>query len=173
MSDDLVDPITSIEEFLVHALELEEASSDHYDELADSMEIHNNLQVAELFRKLAGYSRQHAKEVMDRTHGLELPQLTPWDFKWRCPSSPEAFCMEEANYLMTVTQAMEVALYNEIRGREFYLLISEQSPSEDVRKLAAEMAEEEGWHVAMLKEWQSNLQDELPVEDLDPPNIPE
>ncbi|MCG8123157.1 MAG: rubrerythrin, partial [Candidatus Thiodiazotropha taylori] len=78
-----------------------------------------------------------------------------------------------ANYLMTVTQAMEVALYNEIRGREFYLLISEQSPSEDVRKLAAEMAEEEGWHVAMLKEWQSNLQDELPVEDLDPPNIPE
>jgi rubrerythrin len=173
MNGELDEPINTIEEFLVHALELEEASSDHYDELADSMEIHHNLQVAELFRKLAGFSRQHAKEVLERAQGLDLPQLTPWDFKWRCPASPEAFCMEEANYLMTVNQAMEIALYNEIRGREFYLQIAEQSPSEAVRKLAAEMAEEEGWHVAMLKEWQSNLQDEQPVEDLDPPNMPE
>ena len=173
MSDDLAEMIDNIEEFLVHALELEEASSDHYDELADSMEIHNNLQVAELFRKLAGYSRQHAKEVYERTQGLDLPKLTPWDFKWRCPSSPESFCMEEANYLMTITQAMEIALYNEIRGRDFYQQIAQHSPSMEVRKLAAEMAEEEGWHVAMLREWQSNLRDEQPVEDLDPPNMPE
>jgi rubrerythrin len=173
MNDDLSEPINSIEEFLVHALELEEASSDHYDELADSMEIHHNLQVAELFRKLAGYSRQHAKEVFERTEGLLLPKLKPWDFKWRCPTSPEAFCMEEANYMMTVTQALEIALYNEIRGREFYQQIAQNSPSAEVRQLAAEMAEEEGWHVAMLKEWQNNLRDEQPVEDLDPPNMPE
>jgi rubrerythrin len=173
MNDESIEPIASIEEFLVHALELEEASYDHYDELADSMEIHNNLQVAELFRKLAGYSRQHAKEVFERTHGLDLPKMKPWDFKWRCPSSPESFCMEEANYLMTVNQAMEIALYNEIRGREFYQQIAEQSPNEAVRKMAAEMAEEEGWHVSMLKEWQSNLQDVQPIEDLDPPNMPE
>ena len=63
MSDDPQVVIDTVGEFLVHALELEEASSDHYDELADSMEIHNNLKVAELFRKLGGYSRQHAKEV--------------------------------------------------------------------------------------------------------------
>ncbi|MEJ2610745.1 MAG: ferritin family protein [Candidatus Thiodiazotropha sp.] len=173
MNDSLTDVIDTIEEFLVHALELEEASSDHYDELADSMEIHNNLQVAELFRKLAGYSRQHANEVLERTKGLNLPKLTPWDFKWRCPSSPESFCMEEANYMMTVTQAMEVALYNEIRGKDFYQQIAQNSPSKEVQKLAAEMVEEEGWHVEMLKEWQSKLQDEPPIEDLDPPNMPE
>ncbi|MET0029236.1 MAG: ferritin family protein [Candidatus Thiodiazotropha sp.] len=173
MTDLTTDPIETIEEFLVHALELEEASGDQYDELADSMEIHHNLEVAELFRKLAGYSRQHAKEVHDRTEGMQLPSLTPWDFKWKCPSSPEAFCMEDANYLMTVTQAMEIALFNEIRGRDFYHMISENSPNESVRALAAEMAEEEGWHVEMLRDWQSRLRDEQPLEDLDPPNMPE
>jgi rubrerythrin len=169
----IAETIDTIEEFLVHALELEEASSDHYNELADSMEIHSNLQVAELFRKLAGYSQQHAHEVHERAHGLMLPKLTPWDFKWKCPSSPEAFCMEASSYLMTVTQAMEIALYNEIRGRDFYQAIADQSPDEAVRKLAAEMAEEEEWHVAMLREWQSQLKDEAPIEDLDPPNMPE
>jgi rubrerythrin len=75
--------------------------------------------------------------------------------------------------MMTVSQALEIALYNEIRGREFYQQIAQNSPSAEVRKLAAEMEEEEGWHVAMLKEWQNNLRDEQPVEDLDPPNMPE
>jgi len=35
------------------------------------------------------------------------------------------------------------------------------------------MVEEENWHVEMLREWQGNLQVETPLEDLDPPNIPE
>ncbi|MCM8857147.1 MAG: ferritin family protein [Candidatus Thiodiazotropha sp.] len=173
MSSDPTVVIDTVAEFLVHALELEEASGDHYDELADSMEIHNNIQVAELFRKLAGFSRQHAKEVQQRTEGMSLPKLTPWDFKWKCPSSPESFCMEEASYLMTITQAMEIALFNEIRGRDFYIQVAENTANEEVIKIAKEMAEEEGWHVEMLREWQTNLREERPLEDLDPPNMPE
>ncbi|MGD9169951.1 MAG: ferritin family protein [Candidatus Thiodiazotropha sp.] len=173
MSDNAEVVIETVGEFLVHALELEEASSDHYDELADSMEIHNNLKVAELFRKLGGYSRQHAKEVHARTVGIELPQITPWDFKWKCPSSPESFCMEEASYMMTITQAMEIALFNEIRGRDFYQEVADNTPNNEVRKLALEMVEEEGWHVEMLREWQTSLREEPPLDDLDPPNMPE
>ncbi|MCU7904839.1 MAG: ferritin family protein [Candidatus Thiodiazotropha sp. (ex Epidulcina cf. delphinae)] len=173
MSDQAVVLIDTVGELLVHALELEEASSDHYEELADSMEIHNNLQVAELFRKLAGYSRQHAKEVRDRSEGMDLPKLTPWDFKWRCPSSPESFCMEEASYMMTTTQAMKIALFNETRGRDFYLQVAENTSNEEVKKIASEMAEEEGRHVEMLREWQTGLAEEKPLEDLDPPNMPE
>lgn len=173
MSDNAEVVIETVGEFLVHALELEEASSDHYDELADSMEIHNNLKVAELFRKLGDYSRQHAKEVHARTEGIELPQITPWDFKWKCPSSPESFCMEEASYMMTITQAMEIALFNEIRGRDFYQQVADNTPNDEVRKLALEMVEEEAWHVEMLREWQTSLQEEPPLDDLDPPNMPE
>jgi rubrerythrin len=173
MSDNPEVVIDSVGEFLVHAMELEEASSDHYDELADSMEVHNNLKVAELFRKLADYSRLHAKEVHERSVGIELPEITPWDFKWKCPSSPESFCMEDATYMMTITQAMEIALFNEIRGRDFYQQVADNTSNEEVKKMAMEMAEEEGWHVEMLREWQNRLREEPPLDDLDPPNMPE
>ena len=56
-------PIKSLAEFLAHALELEVESAERYRELADSMEVHNNPDVAELFRKLAGYGDGHAQEV--------------------------------------------------------------------------------------------------------------
>jgi rubrerythrin len=165
--------IETVEEFLVHAMELEEASYEHYDELADSMEVHNNLQVAELFRKLANYSRLHAEQVHQRAANLTLPQITPWDFKWKTPNSPEAFCMEEADYMMNSAKAMEIALFNEVRGRDFYQYVADSTSSEAVKKLALQMVEEENWHVEMLREWQASMQDEFPQEDLDPPNIPE
>lgn len=173
MSDNDAIIIDTVEEFLVHALELEEASQEHYEELADTMEVHNNLEVAELFRKLANYSRLHAEEVHEKASDMELPQMTPWDFKWKCPSAPEAFCMEDANYLMTTTQALEIALFNEIRGRDFYQEVADSTPTEAVKKLAQEMVEEENWHVEMLREWQESMEDQLPQDDLDPPNIPE
>jgi len=173
MSDEDAVIIESVEEFMVHAMELEVASSDHYEELADAMEVHNNLEVAELFHKLANYSRLHGEEVQQRAAHLELPKITPWDFKWKCPSAPESFCMEDAHYLMTTTQALEIALFNEIRGRDFYQSVADNTSSEAVRKLALEMVEEENWHVEMLREWQANLQETVPLDDLDPPNIPE
>ncbi len=173
MNDNDAVIIDSVEEFLVHAMELEEASQEHYEELADAMEVHNNLEVAELFRKLANYSRLHAEEVHQRAADRQLPNITPWDFKWKCPSAPEAFCMEDANYLMTTTQALEIALFNEVRGRDFYQNVADNSPSEAVSVMAREMVEEENWHVEMLREWQASMDEQLPQEDLDPPNIPE
>jgi rubrerythrin len=173
MSDKDPVVIDTLEEFLVHALELEEASHEHYEELADTMEVHNNLAVAELFRKLANYSRLHAEEVHEKAADLKLPKIPPWDFKWKCPTAPEAFCMEDANYLMTTSQALEVALFNEVLGRDFYQEVADNSPSEAVRKMALEMVEEENWHVEMLREWQQGIDTQHPQEDLDPPNIPE
>jgi len=173
MNDNDAVIIDTVEEFLVHAMELEESSQEHYEELADAMEVHNNLEVAELFRKLANYSRLHAEEVHQRAADRQLPNITPWDFKWKCPSAPEAFCMEDANYLMTTTQALEIALFNEVRGRDFYQNVADNSPNEAVSAMAREMVEEENWHVEMLREWQASMDEQLPQEDLDPPNIPE
>jgi rubrerythrin len=170
-TDDVV--IDSVEEFLLHAMELEVASNEHYEELADSMEVHNNLEVAELFRRLANYSRQHAEEVQRKAADKQLPQLPPWDFKWKCPSSPESFCMDEASYLMTTNQALEIALFNEVRGRDFYQAVADNTHDEAVKRLALEMVEEENWHVEMLRVWQSSMEEQQPQEDLDPPNIPE
>jgi rubrerythrin len=167
--------ITTVGEFLAHALELEVESVERYKELADSMEVHNNPEVAQLFRRLAEYSTLHAEEVRQRTQGMELPAIPPWDFKWNTPESPEAARMEEANYLMNTQQALGMALHNEIRGRDFYAEVAAHSPSREVRELAAEMVAEENGHVELLQRWlsRSARQAQEPQEDLDPPNMPE
>lgn len=175
MTEMTTQPITSLAEFLAHALELEVESAERYRELADSMEVHNNPDVAELFRKLAGYGDIHAQEVKDRAAGVPLPTIPPWDFKWSCPEGPESPCMEDAHYMMTKCQALELALHNEVRGRDFYAQVAAASPDGEVSRAAAEMAAEEDTHVQMLRQWfrrEACDVQEVP-EDLDPPNIPE
>jgi len=176
MSDSPCTSIETVPEFLVHAIELETESVQRYQELADSMETHNNEEVAGLFRRLATFSEEHADEVKARVQGQQLPEIPPWDFKWNCPGSPESDCMEgEVSYLMTTRQALELALHNETRGRDFYAHVAETSANAEVRRLANEMAEEETEHVQLLQKWVEHAQHlpEEPQEDMDPPNMPE
>ncbi len=167
--------ILSVGEFLAHALELEVESRERYRMLADCMEVHHNPEVAELFGQMARYSDMHAREVELRAQDTEIPAIEPWGFKWNCPESPEAPCMDDANYLMNKRQALELALHNETRGRDFYGQVAVTSPDSAVRRIAQEMAEEEDEHVVLLRQWIAREAGTggAPQEDLDPPNIPE
>jgi rubrerythrin len=170
--------IASVGEFLAHALELEYESAERYRELAGNMAVHNNPEIAELFEYLSRMSDLHAQEVEERAKGVQLPDIPPWDFKWDAAGSPEANASEqdeELNYLMTPIQAMHLALHNEIRGRDFYARVAAGSPDAGVRQLAAEMVEEENEHAALLEERLAKMDPSRaePVEDLDPPNMPE
>jgi rubrerythrin len=175
MSELLNQRIDSLGEFLAHALELEVESADRYRELGESMQVHNNLEVAEFFFKLAGYGDEHAREVQQRAGSQELPEIAPWDYKWSCPESPESPCMDEVNYLMDKCQALELALHNEIRGRDFYAEVARTATDPKVREAAAQMAAEEDTHVEMLQRWISHEACDRvdPMSDLDPPNMPE
>lgn len=175
MSESVIQPIADVGEFLAHALELETEAAERYRELADSMEVHHNPQVAELFQRMAEYSDRHAEEVRARTQGLEIPAIAPWDFKWDCPEGPESPCSDEVNYLMTPRQALELARHNEIRGRDFYARVAAETPDRAVRLIADEMAEEESEHVRLLEQWIARMNEgtSVPPEDLDPPNMPE
>jgi len=167
-------PILSIPELLVHALELEHESADRYLELAESMEIHHNTEVAHLFRQLAAMSEGHAQEVQSLSTGMQLPHIPPWDFKWRCPGSPEGHCdHSRISYLMTATEALEVARLNEMRCCEFYGWVAAESPDPEVRALAASMAHEEQGHVELIDTWLLDKAEHsvAPPEDLDPPNV--
>jgi len=169
--------IETVPELLVHALELEHESAERYRQLAETMSVHHNVEVADLFTRLADMSDAHASEVTARAEGMMLPQIAPWDFKWSCPGSPESNCLDDHNvsYLMTPMQVLELALHNETRGRDFYAHVASSSPSPAVRAIAGEMAEEEGEHVDILKDWiAKESHSSTPAqEDLDPPNMPE
>jgi rubrerythrin len=74
--------------------------------------------------------------------------------------------------MMTVRQALAVALLNETRGRDFYAAVGRESPDAEVRALAMEMADEETQHVGILTAWLQKHVDRpnATLEDLDPPN---
>ncbi|MCP3867878.1 MAG: ferritin family protein [Gammaproteobacteria bacterium] len=167
--------IETLPEFLLHAITLERESVERYEELGDSMEVHNNPQIAAVFRKLARYGELHANEIEQHATGLELPRIPPWDFKWTTPESPETGDMEQLHYLMTQGQALIFALHNETQGRDFYAHVAATSTNQEVRELAAEFAEEETDHMNWLNAWIRNLADPDSVspEDLDPPNVTE
>jgi rubrerythrin len=171
----LAQRMVDLDTFLAYSVALEQEAADRHDELADMMDVHNNPQVAATFRKLAGYSRLHAQEIRDHSRGADLPRIAPWDFGWETPEGPETADVGAADYLMNTARALQIAMGNERRAHEFYRAISLDSPDAAVRALAAEFAEEEGEHLALLEKWLRKV-DESPDErplDPDPPHMPE
>ncbi|GAB6052348.1 ferritin family protein [Magnetospira thiophila] len=167
--------LDSVEELLVHAIALEEEAVERYEEMAHSLENHNNTETADLLRKLAGYGRKHATEMHQRAVGLDLPHVAPWDFKWGSGDSPETAALEDAHYLMTPYHALLIAHRAESNAHGFYVGVAASSTNDEVAGLAAEFAREEAEHVALLEKW---IEAQCPPppgwdEDPDPPNIPE
>jgi rubrerythrin len=167
--------MTDLDTFLAYSLALEQEAADRHDELAAMMEVHNNPEVAATFRKLAAYSRLHAQEVRDRSRGAGLPRIAPWDFGWETMEGPETADIGDMNYLMSSARALEIAMGNERRAHDFYQSISRESPDGAVRALAAEFAEEEQGHLALLEEWRARVPESAGEEpfDPDPPHMPE
>ena len=175
MSGLLSGDIATVAEFLAHALELEVESAERYRELAHAMEVHNNAEVAALFHRLAVESDAHVAQVKQWGEGYEPPKIAPWDFKWSSPEGPESVAMDATHYLMNKRQALELALHNEIRARDFYVQVAERASTADLKQRAEEMAGEEESHIEMLTEIlaRSPGDHQEPLEDLDPPNMPE
>ncbi|MEN8128584.1 MAG: ferritin family protein [Pseudomonadota bacterium] len=167
--------IDNVAMFFAYAYMLECESAERYQDMADCMEVHNNLEVSELFQKMAQHAEQRVEEVSRRTEGIDLPEIPPWEFGWTCPQSPETPCSDKFHYLMSTQQALEVALYNANRGSEFYAQVACESPDKNVRHIAAEYVTGALKHSDMLKRWMAKAaeNDEEPLEDLDPPNITE
>ena len=171
----LAQRISDLDTFLAYSLALEEEAAERHDELADMMEVHNNPDVAETFRKLAHYSRLHAQEIRDHSRGANLPVIAPWDFGWEGMEGPETGSIEDVDYLMSKVHALKIAMGNEQRAHDFYFDISRDSPDQDVRALAAEFAEEEKEHLALLEKWLASVPEsgDEPLFDPDPPHMPE
>ena len=171
----LAEKMTDLDTFLTYSVALEEEAAERHDELADMMDVHNNPEVAETFRKLAYYSRLHAQEIRDHSKGSSLPVIAPWDFGWETMEGPETADVSDVNYLMTTAHALKIAMGNEQRAHDFYFEISQDSPDGDVRALAGEFADEEKEHLELLENWLENNpdSDEEVAYDPDPPHMPE
>lgn len=167
--------IDSIEVFLAHALTLEKEAADGYQEIGDSMAVHNNPEVAALFFQMAKYGRMHAAEVNELAEGLQLPHIPPWEFVWQNGQSPETPSMDKVHYMMRPAHALALALRAERQAHRFYASVAEVAKLPRLRELASRFAEEEAAHVQLLNEWIARYPS--PEEhwdfDPDPPAMPE
>jgi rubrerythrin len=145
-------PVASNAEFMAHAYAMEAEAAERYAEFADSMEVHNNLEVAELFRKLSRIEQRHADQILEQMGWKQSPVSTA-DVRWQGAEGPETADPTELHYLMQPYHALQIALHNEKRARDFFANLAKVTKDAGVRKGAREMEEDEAEHVRLIEEW--------------------
>ena len=159
----------TLEEFMAQALAMERAAAQRYSDFADAMETHNNHEVAELFRTMAGYEAKHAQAIMEEMNWVDDP-LVP-AYAWPSIEPPEVVPNDEVHYLMHPWHALKLALAAEQRAEAYFDALARVSTSASVRRAALELKAEETEHVALVKAWMAKVpkpDDEWAV-DPDPP----
>lgn len=164
--------MSELQQFLSHAVALETDAAERYDELCRSMDVHHNAEIAQLFERMAHYSRLHrdeARERADRAGGVLA--IDPWSFEWGGGESPESAATEAMHYRMSAREALAVALAAERSAHAFYAGVAATTQDSAVRALAEEFAEEELGHAVEIERWIERLpaEPEDALGDLDPP----
>ena len=143
----------TLTEFMAQALAMEIEASQRYAEFADAMEIHNNLEVAALFRKMAEIEHKHATQIMIEMGWKEMPAILSEKASWEGFEAPETTPGDEVHYLMQPYHALQLALVNEQRAERFFARLVHAATVPSVRKAARELHTEEREHVALIRAW--------------------
>ncbi len=161
-------------EFMARAYAMELEAAERYAQFAESLETHNNREVAQLFRKLAHIEDLHARRILDEMQWPSMPALTP-AYAWQGAEAPETAPFDSLHYLMQPWHALEIALRCEQQAQEYYETIAASRAPATVREAAREMAAEEAEHVRLIREWMQRVPQPAAGwdEDPDPPRVNE
>lgn len=161
----------TLQDFMAQALAMEREAVARYSEFADSMEMHNNREVAALFRTMAGYEAKHAQHIMAQMGWKTAPAVPRELVCWPGYESPEAAAVDEVHYLMQPWHALQLALAAEKRAEAFFGQLAAMTTNEAVRAAALELQAEEAEHVGLVKAWMAKVPqpDSDWSDDPDPP----
>jgi rubrerythrin len=143
--------IRSTEELLAHAIAIEREAAARYAELGERMGDLGHDLVAELFLRLAKLEKDHEQELLRRATGLNLPVLSRGEYAWLDDGSPERAPHDLVLRLLTPRSALQIALQAEERAAAFFEAARKQAIDPALAAMAAEMAAEEGVHIAWVK----------------------
>ena len=162
--------LNSVAEFFAQALAIEVEATERYSLLADQMEVHNNKEIAAIFRKMALIEGEHRNEIARRA-GDALVAGRPASFSWIGPDGPEATDCDDVHYLMTPRRALMLARFNEERAVKYFEAIAAAAINPQIAAFAAEMAADERNHVIWVDQWLEQIAPDEPGwdEDPDPP----
>lgn len=145
------------EDFMAGAYVMELEAAERYADFAEQMEMHNNAEVAQLFRKLAKIEGLHAQQILDEM-GWKTPKRALFALRWETPEAPETVPMTDLHYLMQPYHALELALESEKRAEKHYAAVARgRGTPAAVKKVAAEMAADEKEHVRLIREWMKKV----------------
>ncbi|HET9734923.1 MAG TPA: ferritin family protein [Burkholderiales bacterium] len=164
----------SYADFMARAYAMELEATERYAQFADQLDTHNNREVAQMFRKLAGVEALHAKRILEEMNWPSMPALPP-AFAWETPEGPETAPFDQMHYLMQPFHALEIALKCELQAQKYFEDIAASKAPAAVRKAATEMADEEREHVRLIRDWMKRVPQPKPGwdEDPDPPRVTE
>jgi rubrerythrin len=159
----------SIEEFMAQALAMERDAVERYTQFADALEMHNNHEVAALFRTMAGYEAKHAEQIRAEMGWETDPPAPPHAARWPGMEAPETVAIDEVHYLMQPWHALQLALTAEKRAQAFFAVLAKLAISEPVRRAALQLQSEEAEHVTLVQAWIAKV----PKPDVDWANDPD
>ena len=143
--------IQRTEDLLAHAIAIEHEAAARYGELGERMRELGNDGVAQLFLRLARLEREHEQALEQRAAGMALPRIAPGAYAWLDGGAPETAAHDLVLNLLTPHTALRIALDAEVRAAGFFESARKQARDRELAELAAEMAAEEGVHIAWVK----------------------
>ena len=143
----------SMDDFLSYAVQVEADAAVHYEKLAKAMEDCGNADVANLFQRLAGYSRMHLEEARAKCTRRNVETALPPSSAWPDNETPERTALWAGDPAMARLDALKAALQGERRGYEFYYAVAGTASDPALRAVAKEFVKEEADHVETLKRW--------------------
>ncbi len=158
----------TLADFMAQALQMELDAQQRYSEFADMMEIHNNLEVAQWFRKMAAIEGKHAQQIMDQMGWRQAPPMALGAPVLEGFEAPETAAVEEVHYLMRPWHVLQLALANEERAQRFFSKLASLATVDAVRQAALELQQEEARHVQLVKAWMAKVPQPQADWDQDP-----
>lgn len=143
----------TLDDFMAQALVMEREAVERYTEFADAMDMHNNGEVAAMFRTMAQYEAKHASQIMDQMGWTTDPAPPAGGFGWPDLEAPETVPIDAVHYLMQPWHALQLALAAEQRAEAFFGELAQATTVETVRRAALEMQAEEHEHVELVRAW--------------------
>ena len=163
--------ISSLNDLLAVAYQIEIDAVERYTVLADQMETHNNPDLVKVFRDLARAEGIHGEEIRRLAGDFDVISHARRTVRFGRMESPEEAALESAHYLMTPWHALQLSLAGEKRALAYFSSILETATDPKVKATAAELVEEEAEHVNLVNRLLRRYPrpDDSWAEDPDPP----
>jgi rubrerythrin len=147
------DAVRSLDELFAIAEALQHEAATRYMQLAERMRGEGQIQLADMFDRLAADENGHEANVSNWAKSQSGKAPDPTAIRWELPETFDAELAEElaSSKLINAYRVLSMAVRNEERTFTLWAYIAAQAEKPEIQEAAEDMAHEELEHVALLR----------------------